>query len=390
MGSGAEALQDSRRERPALGRARVLPIPGRMDRQVLCPGPDEDLEARARSVGLRYVDPGEPGYTRRRVGKGFSYRDWNGRTVRDSKLRRRFEALVIPPAWTEVWICRYATGHLQAIGRDAAGRRQYLYHPRWREASDGLKYERMLAFARLLPRIRRRVERDLGVEGLSREKVLAAVVRLLESSLARVGSDRYARDNGTFGLTTLRKRHVEPPGEEGEPLVLSFDGKGGRPWRVAVEDPEVAEVVGECLEMPGYQLFKYVDAEGARREVSSDDVNAYLREAAGEPVTAKDFRTWTGTVLAAVALQEVERAAPEAKPREKIVRAIERVAEELGNTPAICREAYIHPELLAGFEEGRLLRHFERRHLARTRRDLAGLAPQEAAVLAFLEQRFEG
>lgn len=350
----------------------------------------EDPEAHARAVGLRYVDPDRPGYTRRRAGKGFSYRDWRGQTVRDRELRRRFESLVIPPAWSEVWICRHADGHLQATGRDQAGRKQYLYHSRWREARDGWKFERMLAFARLLPRIRRRVEADLRREGLSRPKVLAAVVRLLETSLARVGSGRHARHNGSFGLTTLRKRHVEASSNGDPPFVLQFEGKGGKPWHITVEDPEVVAVVAQCLETPGYELFKYLDPEGGRHDVGSDEVNAYLREIAGAPVSAKDFRTWAGTVLAAMALQEIERVDPEAKPKQKLVRAVERVAEELGNTPTVCREAYIHPELLVGFEEGTLVETLERSVRRRLRRELEGLTPEEAAVLAFLERRLEG
>lgn len=345
----------------------------------------DDPGASARAAGLRYVGDEEPGYARRRCGKGFSYRDWRGRTVRDPALRQRFAALAVPPAWSEVWICRYRKGHIQATGRDAAGRKQYIYHPRWREARDRVKYDRMVVFGKLLPRIRERVDADLEVPGLTREKVLAAVVRLLETSLARVGNDQYARDNQSFGLTTIRKKHVEANGHPQE-FLLEFEGKGGKPWRVEVDDPRVGAVVAECLETAGYELFKYFDDAGVKRDVTSDDVNEYLRDVAGAEVTAKDFRTWAGTVLCTLALQEVERIHPDAEAKGKLLRAIERVAEELGNTPAICRQAYIHPRVLDDAEEGRLLTTLEACTRERPRQELFGLAPEEAAVLAFLER----
>jgi DNA topoisomerase-1 len=352
------------------------------------PAAERPPEQVAASAGLRYVLDDDRGYTRRRWGGGFTYRDWRGRTVRSRKLRQRFNALAIPPAWTEVWIARHENDHIQATGRDEAGRKQYIYHERWRAARDREKYDLLIAFARLLPRIRRRVDEDLEREGLARAKVLAAVVRLLERTLVRVGNDRYARENRSYGLTTIRKRHVEPgdtleAGSEG--YVLEFEGKGGRPWRIEIEDPRVAEVVEECLETPGYELFKYVDDEGVKRDVTSDDVNAYLREAGGETVTAKRFRTWAGTVLAAMYLRQVHEEGTEPETRKQLLRGIERVAEHLGNTPAICREAYIHPAVLEGFEQGELLAH-----LAHGGDELEfpddRLAPQERAVLRYLER----
>jgi DNA topoisomerase-1 len=328
----------------------------------------------ARAARLRYVGDEQPGYTRRRHGRGFTYRDWAGRPVRDAALKRRFEDLVIPPAWTEVWICRYANGHLQATGRDQAGRKQYIYHPRWRAARDREKFDRMIDFGRVLPRIRKQVDDDLEQDGLPRSKVLAAVVRLLESSLARVGNPEYARRNDSYGLTTLRKKHVERNGDD--ELALEFEGKGGKPWRIEVTDPRVVEVIEDCLETPGYELFKYLDDEGVRRDVTSDDVNAYLREVAQAEVTAKDFRTWAATVLAAAALSESETAPTPKENDKQVVAVVKQVAEQLGNTPAVCRQAYIHPEIL--FVASEL-------QLEPPRRRATGLTKEEAAVLAYLE-----
>jgi DNA topoisomerase-1 len=331
----------------------------------------------ARVARLRYVADDEPGYTRRRHGRGFTYKDWKGEPVRDAALKRRFAALVIPPAWTEVWICRWANGHVQATGRDQAGRKQYIYHPRWRETRDRSKFDRTIDFGRVLPRIRKQVDADLEHDGLPRAKVLAAVVRLLETTLARIGNPEYARHNDSYGLTTLRKKHVDRNGDSGRaPLALEFEGKGGKPWRVEVTDPRVVEVIEDCLETPGYELFKYLDDEGVRRDVNSDDVNAYLREISGTDVTAKDFRTWAATVLAAAALSEAETAASTKENDKQVVAVVRQVAEQLGNTPAVCRQAYIHPEILVVASE---------LELEAPRRRPTGLSREEAAVLAYLE-----
>jgi len=334
---------------------------------------DASREA-ARAARLRYVGDDEPGYSRSRHGRGFVYRDWRGRVVKDAAIRSRIAALVIPPAWTEVWICRFKNGHIQATGRDQAGRKQYLYHPRWREVRDRSKFDRMIEFGRVLPKIRARVDTDLEKEGLPREKVLAAVVRLLETSLARVGNVEYARRNESYGLTTLRKKHVDRDGDE--ELALEFEGKGGKEWRVEVTDPRVIEVIEDCLETPGYELFKYLDEEGERRDVSSDDVNSYLRELADSDISAKDFRTWAATVLAGVALSDVEAAGTAKGNDKQVVAVVKQVAEQLGNTPAICRQAYIHPEILVSASE---------LELDQPRRRPNGLAKEEAAVLAYLE-----
>jgi DNA topoisomerase-1 len=336
---------------------------------------DDPARELARAARLRYVSDGEPGYSRRRHGRGFTYRDWNGHPVKDRALKRRFAALVIPPAWTEVWICRHANGHLQVTGRDQAGRKQYLYHPRWRAGRDRLKFDRMVEFGRVLPRIRSRVDADLERDGLPREKVLAAVVRLLETTLARVGNAEYARRNGSYGLTTIRKKHVAR--ERGtDALALEFEGKGGKPWRVGVEDARVVEVIEDCLETPGYELFKYLDDGGVRRDVTSDDVNAYLREVAGAEITAKDFRTWAATVMTATALSEVEAAASAKENDRQVVAVVRQVAEQLGNTPAVCRSAYIHPEILDVASD---------LELEPPRRRPTGLSRDEAALLAYLE-----
>src|SRR4051794_13823038 len=287
---------------------------------------NENLLA-ARAVGLRYVNDDEPGITRRKSGKGFSYRAPDGATINDAETWRRIRALAVPPAWTDVWICANPRGHIQATGRDARGRKQYRYHALWSQSRDEAKYERTIAFARALPRLRRRVTRDLRRRGLPREKVIAAVVRLLETTLVRVGNEEYARDNRSYGLTTLRNRHANV---RGEGLKFSFRGKSGVKHTVGVRDRRLARVVRQCQELPGQRLFEYIDDDGTIQPIDSDDVNAYLRDAMAGDFTAKDFRTWAGTVLAARALQELE-------PTKKgVTQAIERVAASLGNTPAVC------------------------------------------------------
>jgi DNA topoisomerase I len=337
--------------------------------------PSKSPKRSAALVGLRHVDDGEPGYRRIRAGKGFAYKSWSGRAVRGRRLLERFANLAIPPAWQDVWICRHANGHIQATGRDEAGRKQYIYHPRWRSQRDREKYRRIVAFGASLPRIRARVRRDLAREGLGRERVLAAVVRLLDTSLARIGNDEYARENHSFGLTTLRKRHVR---RSKGGLVLRFSGKGGRAWELEVDDPKILQVVDTCLSTPGWKLFKYFDERGRKRDVTSADVNAYLSDIAGADVTAKDFRTWAGTVLTSVALVEAERTLPDAKTKRKIRSAIAAVADKLGNTPAICQQCYVHPEVLETAAEGAVVEYLEAA-------DARGLRKAEEAVLSYLD-----
>ena len=323
----------------------------------------------ARLAGLRYVMDSKPGIRRQRRGKGFSYLDPAGQPLRDPRERRRIAALAIPPAWTQVWICPLANGHLQATGRDARGRKQYRYHPDWRAVRDETKFGRMVAFGETLPRLRARLESDLALPGLPREKVLAAVVKLLETTLIRVGNEEYARENDSFGLTTMRSRHVDIAGAT---VRFHFRGKSGKEHDVAIADRRLARVVRACRELPGHELFQYVDESGERQGVSSDDVNEYLRAVTGEDFTAKDFRTWGGTVLALAALrvcgagcsageaklaERQPKAGQSSREREAnraIVEAVKRVADQLGNRPAICRKYYVHPAVIAAFLEGRL------------------------------------
>jgi DNA topoisomerase-1 len=301
-------------------------------------------------AGLRYSSDDRPGITRRRTGRGFSYRDPDGRTIRDRETLERIRAIVIPPAWSDVWICPYPNGHLQATGRDARGRKQYRYHPRFRARRDDAKFERLIAFAKALPSIRRRVDEDLGRAGLPRQKVIAAVVRLLELTLIRVGNDEYARLNRSFGLTTLRDRHAHVDGTQ---VRFRFRGKSGRQHEVGLRDRRLASVVKRCRDLPGQELFQYVDADGAPQDVASEDVNAYLAEIA-PGVTAKDFRTWAGTVLAWRALSALGDGATDREKRRNVAAAIETTAENLGNTAAVARSAYVHPAVVDAYLDGRL------------------------------------
>jgi DNA topoisomerase-1 len=338
----------------------------------------------AQRVGLRYVSDQMPGIRREKSGQGFRYRFPTGDLVHDEQALRRIRSLAIPPAWTEVWICPDPYGHLQATGRDARGRKQNRYHPRWREVRDETKYARMIAFGQALPKIRRRVDRDLALPGLRRNKVLATVVRLLEVSLIRVGNEEYARENESFGLTTMRNRHVDV---RGSTLRFHFRGKGAKWHEVDIQDRRLAKIVRSCQELPGQELFQYLDENGARRDVNSEDVNNYLREITGQDFTAKDFRTWAGTVLAAVALREFQQFDSHAQAKKNVVQAIESVAERLGNTVAVCRKCYVHPEVLTAYLDGTLVTTLKRRAEKQIAESLGSMRPEEAAVLAFLRQR---
>ena len=346
----------------------------------------ENPREAAKEAGLRYSSDDRPGIRRRRRGRGFQYLDAHGRTITDREERARIDALAVPPAWTDVWICPSPNGHLQATGRDARGRKQYRYHPRWRELRDEAKYDRMLAFAAALPRIRRRVDRDIARKALSKPRVVATIVRLLDETGIRVGNDEYARENGSFGLTTMRKRHAEV---EGSSVAFRFRGKSGKTTDVDVTDPRVARVLRRCEGLPGQHLFQYVDEDGEPVDVDSDDVNAYLREVAGGDFTAKDFRTWTGTVLAAWALEELGEAGSQTQATRQVVRAVESVAKELGNTPAVCRSAYIHPQVIETHLEGNLAQLLGREADRRVAQGMRGLTAHEAAVLALLRRRLE-
>jgi len=333
----------------------------------------------ARAAGLRHVSDARPGIRRQKIGGGFRYLDAASRTVRDAETLARIRSLAIPPAWTGVWISPDERGHLQASGRDARGRKQYRYHARWREVRDETKYDRMIAFALALGKIRRRTKLDLAKPGLPREKVLAAAVQLLEKTLIRIGNDEYARANGSFGLTTLHNRHVDIRGAR---VTFRFRGKSGREHTVGLEDPRLAAVVRRCRDLPGQELFAYFDDAGAVQQIGSADVNEYLREISGSDFTAKDFRTWAGTVLALQALRRYPDFNSAAAAKRNVVAAIESVAQSLGNTKAVCRKSYIHPALIDAYLEG---------SLANALRDRAArgksLRPDETRVLQLLKQR---
>lgn len=346
----------------------------------------KDSTSAARAAGLRYVHDGRAGIHREAVKDGFRYLDAHGAPVEDETTLARIKGLVIPPAWQDVWICAQANGHLQATGRDARGRKQYRYHPKWRTARDEVKYERMLKFGDALPAIRHEVDRALKLPGLPREKVLATIVYLLEATMMRVGNEEYARTNKSFGLTTLRNRHVKVDGSD---VQFSFRGKSGVYHKVKVHDRRLAGIVKRTRDLPGQELFQYIDDDGETHSVDSSDVNDYLRNITGEEYTAKDFRTWSGTVLAALALQEFKKFDSETQAKKNIVRAIESVAEKLGNTPTICRKCYVHPAVLDAYLEGAPLDMMRERTEEKLAEDLHALQPEEAAVLAMLQQRLK-
>jgi DNA topoisomerase I len=350
------------------------------------PVPDPEAVATAREARLRWVSDQTAGIRRRRQGESFAYLQPDGSTVDDEETLNRIRRLVIPPAWTDVWISPLPNGHIQATGRDARGRKQYRYHERWRSVRDANKYGRLIEFARVLPKIRRRVRRDLRRPGLSREKVLATMVQLLETTMMRVGNEEYARENRSFGLTTLRNRHVKVRGSS---VRFFFRGKSGKEHEITIRDRRLAAVVKRCEELPGQQLFQYVDEDGQRRAIDSTDVNEYLRDASGGDFTAKDFRTWAGTVLAARALQEMEKVDSETQAKRNVVEAIERVSERLGNTRSVCRKCYVHPAIVDSYMDGSMLEVLQSRAEHEMRTSLQRLAPEEAAVLTLLQQRLK-
>ncbi len=346
--------------------------------------PQGDPVQAARTAGLHYADDARPGITRRRAGRGFSYRCPDGRTVTGRAELARIRRLAVPPAWTDVWISPTAIDHIQATGRDARGRKQYRYHERWREVRDGTKYARLISFARALPKIRARTDEDLRSPGLTRERVLAAVVRLLETTLIRIGNDEYATQNRSFGLTTMRDEHVAVTGAR---IRFRFRGKSGVHHEVDVSDRRIARIIRRLDELPGQHLFRYVGDDGEPHPVGSDDVNAYLREITGADFTAKDFRTWAGTVLAARALAAIGPYENETQAKRDLVGAIEDVAKKLGNTRAICRKCYVHPAIIDAYLDGSLLRS-----VRRDTADPAGandLDADEKWVLRVLRARLE-
>lgn len=327
---------------------------------------------------LHQVTDAAPGLARRRVGKSFVYLDPRGRRVRAAAVLRRVKSLAIPPAWSDVWICPDAKGHLQATGRDARGRKQYRYHPSFREQQESAKFEHLFDFARALPRIRTAVARDMATPGLSRDKVIATIVYLLEATMIRVGNADYARQNKSYGLTTMRDPHVAVAGSE---LTFDFTGKSGRAWRITLKDKRIARIVKACRDLPGQHLFQYLDENGKRQHVNSGDVNDYLRRVSGQEVTAKDFRTWSGTLLAALTLAETPAPTSETAAKRLIRAAVGEVSNRLGNTVAICRKCYIHPAIIDAYMGGTLAPRFSRK--GRPRKD--GLEPEEGALLALLK-----
>ena len=338
----------------------------------------------ARAAGLRYVSDVSPGIRREMGPLGWKFTAADGTTLADEDTLERIRKLAIPPAWTDVWICPSPKGHLQATGRDARGRKQYRYHARWREVRDETKYDRMVAFGEALPKIRAKTERDLALPGLPREKVLATVVQLLEKTLIRVGNDEYAKQNKSFGLTTMRDRHVVV---NGSTVRFEFRGKSGKAHAIDLRNRKLAAIVKRCRDLPGYELFQYIDENGERQVIDSSDVNDYLREITGEDFTAKDFRTWYGTVLAARALRELPSETP-TDAKKKLVQAIEAVAGVLGNTKSVCRKCYIHPAIIESYLDRSLLETLEQRADAALA-EPGDLRPDEVSVLKFLRKRLE-
>ncbi len=364
--------------------AGLCPTTARESYRCVMPEPVGQARGAARAAGLRYASDARPGVTRRRAGRGFTYRDPDGNTISDRAVRDRIARLAIPPAWTDVWICPSPSGHLQASGRDARGRKQYRYHSGWHQRRGTDKFDRMLAFAKALPRIRRRCNADLARRGLPREKVVAVVVRLLERTLIRVGNDEYARLNRSFGLTTLRDRHARVSGSV---VRFRFRGKSGMTHEVDLTDRRLAAVIRRCQELPGQELFQYVDPAGAVQDIGSDDVNAYVREASGGDFTAKDFRTWAGTVLAYSALRALQPADRAPTAKRNVVEAIRLTADRLGNTPAVARGSYVHPAVLEAYLDGSLrgalVEAAEDQSIPPDQAD----AEEEAAVVRLLRQR---
>ena len=340
----------------------------------------------ARRAGLTYSSDEQPGLGRRKAGRNFIYLDSSGRRVSRKEVLARVAGLVIPPAWTDVWICPSEHGHIQATGRDARGRKQYRYHARWREHRDGNKFQHIVAFARALPKIRRRIKRDLKRRGMPREKVLATLLRLLEITLIRVGNDEYAQANQSYGLTTIHNRHVKVKGES---IRFNFRGKSGKDHEISVNDRQLARIVRQCQDMPGQELFAYLDENGRHCDVGSVDVNDYLRSIAGNGFTAKDYRTWAGTVLAAIALREFEEVSSQAQAKKNVVQAVEAVARMLGNTPAVCRKCYVHPAILESYFEGQTIQTLRTKVAGKIDKELSQLKPEEASVMVLLQRRLQ-
>ena len=338
----------------------------------------------AKAAGLRYVSDSQPGIHRRRRGTGFQYLNADGKPLREKEALGRIRSLVIPPAWRDVWVCTNPRGHLQVTGRDARGRKQSRYHPRWREVRDETKYERMTIFGAALPGIREQVQRDLSLSEMPRRKVLAAIVRLMEVTLIRVGNEEYARENHSYGLTTMRNKHVQV---EGATVSFKFQGKSGVRHTIDINDRRLARIIQRCQDIPGYELFQYIDGDGNHHSVDSADVNEYLRAISEQDFTAKDFRTWAGTVLACTMLQEFEAFQSQTQAKKNVVQAIKDVAEHLGNTPAVCRKCYVHPAVLDTYFSGGLIKSVEKQVEEEAADSAYALRQEEVALLHLLKKR---
>lgn len=336
--------------------------------------------------GLRYVSDASPGYRRKRSGTSFTYYDKDGKRITDKAVIRRIKSIGIPPAYEFVWICPSPNGHIQATGLDARGRKQYRYHAKWRELREQNKYEHVMQFAAALPALRDRVASDMKRDGLPREKVLATIVSLLEKTLIRVGNAEYAEKNKSYGLTTMRRKHVAIGRGV---LRFDFTGKSGKQWKLRVEDRRIAAIVKRCAEIPGHELFKYLDDDRTSRTVDSGEVNGYIKDITGQDFSAKDFRTWAGTVLAALALAEFKKYDSQAEAKRNVVAAIEKVAKQLGNSPAICRKSYVHPEILSAYMSGDLAKMLDAKVAQKFKRQYAKLTADEIMVLAFLHRRLQ-
>ncbi len=339
----------------------------------------------AKAANLRYVHDSQPGLKRQRHGKKFRYLDMDGKPIKDASHIARIKSLAIPPAWTEVWICTSANGHIQATGRDAKGRKQYRYHPQWRELRDEIKYENMVNFGIHLPLIRKKVARDLAKPGLSREKVMATIISLLENTMIRIGNDEYANHNNSYGLTTLRNRHLKVNGAE---LVFHFLGKSKVEHRISLHDAKLARIVKQIKDLPGQELFQYLDSDGQRHKIGSADVNEYLQQITGEHYTAKDFRTWAGTLQTTIALAKSQRFETIAQAKSNLILAINAAAKKLGNTPTICKKCYVHPRIIQSYMNGEFSTFVESVESGKPEsRTEHGLSRMERCVLTLLDSR---
>jgi len=333
------------------------------------------------------VSDRDPGIAREAKGKNFSYKLPDGKIIRNARILGRIRSLHIPPAWKNVWICINSHGHIQATGFDDRGRKQYCYHPRWNEIRDQTKFNRMIEFGKVLPNIRKATEKDLKLPGLQKEKILATIVQLLEKTLIRVGNEEYAKENNSFGLTTMRDKHVKFNKSE---MSFTFRGKSGVSHVVTLDDPELTHIIRKCHDLPGYELFQYIDENGNLRKIDSSDVNGYIQKISNADFTAKDFRTWSGTVLAAQALQEFTDAENITQAKKNVVAAIESVAKQLGNTRAICRKCYVHPDIINAYLDGSLVKNLSKQLENKITHSLHSLTPEEAAVMVFLQKRLRG